>query len=85
MVSDDFHWVHIVEGDPPVRVRLAETLVEVSESDGAVSIPFELSRVHTEEIGLSCDAFDGTAHIGPDFLDPWSNAAIPAGQTRGTA
>jgi hypothetical protein len=84
-LGSDFHWVHIVEGDPPVRVRLAETLVEVPENDGAVSIPVELSRVHADEVGVSLDAYDGSAHIGPDFPDPWSYAAIPAGQTQSDA
>jgi len=78
----DFWWIHLLEGDVPVRIRLAETLVDVPESDDAVYIGVELSRVHTEEVGLWSYSFDGSAHIGPDFYDPFDHAVIPAGETR---
>jgi len=80
-LADDFRWVHIVEGDPPVRIRLAETLVEVSEGDEEVWIGVELSRVHTEEVSLWWDAWDGSAHIGPDFSNPYDHTAVAAGET----
>jgi hypothetical protein len=33
-------------------------------------------------VSLTSYAFDGSAHIGPDFFDPFDHAVIPAGETQ---
>jgi hypothetical protein len=84
----DWIWIAPKEGEPPVRVRLSHTLIEVSEGVGVVTGTVELEHIHTEDVSGSIDAIENSAHIGPDFLGmpseggaPWSSFFIPQGAT----
>ena len=78
----------IHEGDAPVRVRLKNTMMEVSEADGVVDVEFELSKPSPSTTIGSWDVIDATAFFSTDYRGPgdgapWRNYSIPSGSTDG--
>ncbi len=74
--------VSIVEGDPPARVSLASQQFAATEEDGGAVVWVNLSQPLGWEATAQIDAWDDTAHIGPDFTDPFATAVFPAGTTQ---
>lgn len=74
--------VVILEGDPPSRVSLASQQFLASEEDGEAVVWVNLSKPLDWEATAQIDAWDDTAHIGPDFTDPFATAVFPAGTTQ---
>ncbi len=87
----DWWEVEIREGQPPPRVRLIETVVNVGEGESEVSLEVELSRPSAVDVFGTWDAFDRTAHIALDYeglpefwSGTWSEYFIPVGATTTT-
>jgi hypothetical protein len=74
--------VSILEGDPPSRVSLASQQFLAEEEDGEAVVWVNLSRPLDWEATAQIDAWDDSAHIGPDFTDPFVTAVFPAGATQ---
>jgi hypothetical protein len=80
-LDGDYWSIQILEGAAPARVRLVDTLIDVSEGAGVALAQVELSTTRSEETYGGIDLFDHSAHILSDFTSPWMDFTIPADQS----
>jgi len=87
----DFEWrrFEVRDGTGPVRVRLKDPLMVVSEADRVVNVEFELSKSNSGVTVGSWDVTDHTAFFSTDYRGPgdgapWQNYTVPAGGLGGS-